>query len=50
MQHVSLSSPIGTPEAVMLKQFQWVAEEVMPAFKPGRRASRRRCSHGRRTG
>ena len=37
MQHVSLSSPIGTPEAVMLEQFQCVAEEVMPAFKPGRR-------------
>jgi len=25
--------PIGTPEAVMLEQFQWLAEEVMPAFK-----------------
>lgn len=34
MQHVSLSSPIGMPEAVMLEEFQWVAEEVMPAFKP----------------
>lgn len=37
MQHISLSSPIGTPEATMLEQFQWVAEEVMPAFKPARR-------------
>ena len=34
MQHISLSNPIGTPEAVMLEQFQWLAEEVMPAFKP----------------
>jgi len=37
MEHISLSSPIGTPEATMLEQFQWVAEEVMPAFAPGRR-------------
>ena len=36
-QRVSLSSPIGTPEAVMLEQFQGVAEEGIPAFKPGRR-------------
>ena len=36
MQHISLSSPIGTPKAVMLEQFQWVAEEVMPAFRPDR--------------
>ena len=34
MQHISLSNPIGTPEAVMLEQFQWLAEEVMPALKP----------------
>jgi alkanesulfonate monooxygenase SsuD/methylene tetrahydromethanopterin reductase-like flavin-dependent oxidoreductase (luciferase family) len=32
MQHISLSSPIGTPRATMLEQFQWVAEEVMPSF------------------
>jgi alkanesulfonate monooxygenase SsuD/methylene tetrahydromethanopterin reductase-like flavin-dependent oxidoreductase (luciferase family) len=37
MEHISLSSPIGTPKAMMLEQIQWVAEEVMPAFKPGRR-------------
>jgi hypothetical protein len=37
MEHISLSSPIGTPEATMLEQFQWVAEEVMPAFASGRR-------------
>jgi hypothetical protein len=36
MQHISLSSPIGTPKVLMLKQFQWVAEEVMPEFKSGR--------------
>jgi alkanesulfonate monooxygenase SsuD/methylene tetrahydromethanopterin reductase-like flavin-dependent oxidoreductase (luciferase family) len=36
MQHVSLSSPIGTPKATMLEQFQWVAEDVMPHFKPSR--------------
>ena len=35
MQNISLSSPIGTPKAVMLEQFQWVAEEVMPAFGAG---------------
>src|SRR5438132_7033065 len=37
MQHISLSNPIGTPEAIMLEQFQWLAEEVMPAFQPSRR-------------
>jgi alkanesulfonate monooxygenase SsuD/methylene tetrahydromethanopterin reductase-like flavin-dependent oxidoreductase (luciferase family) len=36
MQHISLSSPIGTPKATMLEQFQWVAEEVMPSFRAGR--------------
>jgi hypothetical protein len=30
---INLSTSIGTPEAVMLEQFQWVAEAVMPAFK-----------------
>ncbi|HEV2300843.1 MAG TPA: LLM class flavin-dependent oxidoreductase [Stellaceae bacterium] len=33
MQHVSLSSPIGTPESIMLEQFHRVAEEVMPHFR-----------------
>src|SRR6201994_4727096 len=37
MEHISLSSPIGTPKATMLEQFQWIAEDVMPAFKPARR-------------
>ena len=27
------STSIGTPQPVMLEQFQWVAEAVMPAFK-----------------
>src|SRR5438034_3220933 len=37
MQHISLSNPIGTPEAIMLEQFQWLAEEGMPAFNLPRR-------------
>ena len=32
MQHINLSTPMGTPEKVMLDQFQWVSEAVMPAF------------------
>jgi hypothetical protein len=32
-QHISLSNPIDTPEAIMFEQFQWLSEEVM-AFKP----------------
>ena len=32
MQHISLSTSMGTPKSVMLEQFQWVAEAVMPAF------------------
>ncbi len=37
MQHINLSTSMGTPKAVMLEQFQWVAEAVMPAFVPGAR-------------
>jgi alkanesulfonate monooxygenase SsuD/methylene tetrahydromethanopterin reductase-like flavin-dependent oxidoreductase (luciferase family) len=33
MQDINLSTPMATPEAVMLDQFQWVSEAVMPAFK-----------------
>jgi alkanesulfonate monooxygenase SsuD/methylene tetrahydromethanopterin reductase-like flavin-dependent oxidoreductase (luciferase family) len=33
MQDINLSTPMGTPEAVMLDQFQWVSEAVMPAFR-----------------
>ena len=36
MQHINLSTSLCTPQAVMLEQFQWVAEAVMPAFKVGR--------------
>jgi alkanesulfonate monooxygenase SsuD/methylene tetrahydromethanopterin reductase-like flavin-dependent oxidoreductase (luciferase family) len=36
MQHINLSTSMGTPKAVMLEQFQWVAEAVMPAFRPAR--------------
>jgi alkanesulfonate monooxygenase SsuD/methylene tetrahydromethanopterin reductase-like flavin-dependent oxidoreductase (luciferase family) len=36
MEHISLSSPIGTPQATMVEQFQWVAEEVMPSFRTNR--------------
>jgi alkanesulfonate monooxygenase SsuD/methylene tetrahydromethanopterin reductase-like flavin-dependent oxidoreductase (luciferase family) len=33
MQDINLSTPMATPEAVMLDQFQWVSEAVMPAFR-----------------
>jgi alkanesulfonate monooxygenase SsuD/methylene tetrahydromethanopterin reductase-like flavin-dependent oxidoreductase (luciferase family) len=33
LEYVNLSTPIGTPQSVMLEQFQWAAEAVMPAFK-----------------
>ncbi|HET6926947.1 MAG TPA: LLM class flavin-dependent oxidoreductase [Hyphomicrobiaceae bacterium] len=33
MEHINLSTSLGTPKAVMLEQFQRVAEEVMPAFR-----------------
>ena len=29
---INLSTSLGTPQPVMLEQFQWVAEAVMPAF------------------
>ena len=32
MEHVNLSTPITTPQAMMLEQFQWVSEAVMPHF------------------
>jgi alkanesulfonate monooxygenase SsuD/methylene tetrahydromethanopterin reductase-like flavin-dependent oxidoreductase (luciferase family) len=32
LERVSMSHPIGTPEAVMLEQLEWLAAEVMPAF------------------
>lgn len=33
MEHINLSTSIGTPKAVMLEQFQMLAEQVMPAFR-----------------
>ena len=33
LEHINLSTSLGTPKAVMLEQFQWVAEAVMPAFR-----------------
>ncbi len=33
MEHINLSTPMGTPQAVMLEQFQWVSEAVMPKFR-----------------
>jgi hypothetical protein len=33
MQDINLSTPMGTPEAMMLDQFKWVSEAVMPAFR-----------------
>ena len=36
MEHINLSTPMATPEAVMLEQFQWVSEAVMPHFAKAR--------------
>ncbi|MBV9248482.1 MAG: LLM class flavin-dependent oxidoreductase [Acetobacteraceae bacterium] len=33
MEHINLSTPMGTPQEIMLDQFQWVSEAVMPAFR-----------------
>jgi alkanesulfonate monooxygenase SsuD/methylene tetrahydromethanopterin reductase-like flavin-dependent oxidoreductase (luciferase family) len=33
MEHINLSTSLATPKAIMLEQFQRVAEEVMPAFR-----------------
>jgi alkanesulfonate monooxygenase SsuD/methylene tetrahydromethanopterin reductase-like flavin-dependent oxidoreductase (luciferase family) len=33
MEHINLSTSLTTPKAVMLEQFQRIAEEVMPAFR-----------------
>ena len=33
LERVAVSHPVGTPEAVILEQLQWFAEDVMPAFK-----------------
>jgi alkanesulfonate monooxygenase SsuD/methylene tetrahydromethanopterin reductase-like flavin-dependent oxidoreductase (luciferase family) len=33
LEHVSLSMPMGTPEAMMLEQYRCIGEEVMPKFR-----------------
>ena len=33
LARVQVGQPVGTPQAVILEQLQWFAEEVMPAFK-----------------
>jgi alkanesulfonate monooxygenase SsuD/methylene tetrahydromethanopterin reductase-like flavin-dependent oxidoreductase (luciferase family) len=36
MEHINLSTPMATPQAMMLDQFQWVSEAVMPHFSQQR--------------
>jgi alkanesulfonate monooxygenase SsuD/methylene tetrahydromethanopterin reductase-like flavin-dependent oxidoreductase (luciferase family) len=33
MEDINLSTPMGTPEAVMLDQFKWASEAVLPTFR-----------------
>ena len=33
LEHVSLSTPMGTPQSIMLDQYRRVAAEVMPHFR-----------------
>jgi alkanesulfonate monooxygenase SsuD/methylene tetrahydromethanopterin reductase-like flavin-dependent oxidoreductase (luciferase family) len=33
LKGVNMSHPVGTPQAVILEQLEWFAQEVMPAFK-----------------
>ena len=33
LEEVNMGLPVGTPEAEMLEQYQWFAEDVMPAFR-----------------
>jgi alkanesulfonate monooxygenase SsuD/methylene tetrahydromethanopterin reductase-like flavin-dependent oxidoreductase (luciferase family) len=35
LEHINLSTPLTTPRQMMLDQFQWVSEAVMPAFGVG---------------
>jgi alkanesulfonate monooxygenase SsuD/methylene tetrahydromethanopterin reductase-like flavin-dependent oxidoreductase (luciferase family) len=37
MEHINLSTPMATPEKVMIEQFQWVSEAVMPHFTANRK-------------
>ena len=35
LQRVQVGQPVGAPQAMILEQLQWFAEEVMPAFRNG---------------
>jgi alkanesulfonate monooxygenase SsuD/methylene tetrahydromethanopterin reductase-like flavin-dependent oxidoreductase (luciferase family) len=35
MEDINLSTPMGTPESLMLDQFKWASEAVLPAFRRG---------------
>jgi alkanesulfonate monooxygenase SsuD/methylene tetrahydromethanopterin reductase-like flavin-dependent oxidoreductase (luciferase family) len=35
MEDINLSTPMGTPESIMLDQFKWASEAVLPAFRRG---------------
>ena len=32
LDRVSMSHPVGTPQAVILEQLEWLSEDVMPHF------------------
>ena len=38
LEHINLSTPIGTPQAIMLEQFRWISQAVFPAFQDRARA------------
>jgi alkanesulfonate monooxygenase SsuD/methylene tetrahydromethanopterin reductase-like flavin-dependent oxidoreductase (luciferase family) len=33
LERISVSHPVGTPQAVILEQLEWFAADIMPAFK-----------------
>jgi hypothetical protein len=33
LEHINFSTPMGTPEAIMLEQYGRISESVMPHFK-----------------
>jgi alkanesulfonate monooxygenase SsuD/methylene tetrahydromethanopterin reductase-like flavin-dependent oxidoreductase (luciferase family) len=35
LRRVTMSQPIATPQSVILEQLEWLARDVMPAFKSG---------------
>jgi hypothetical protein len=41
LEHINLSTPIGTPLAVMQEQFRWIAQAVFPSFQGRERAGSR---------